>query len=276
MTTLRITQTTESTGRYRVELSLDGDGLAPQSASASFPFDISPQDQEDLRWYLEDYLQFPHDPAPAIAARVEQRMTEIGTELFQAVFKSSEQASRLWAKVYERASDLRVEIVTSVREAAVVPWELLRDPHTQTVLALTAAAFVRTHQEAAVTPKPVDAAYGPIRILLVICRPKQGDDVPFRSVASRLVKALTDDARAVFQLDVLRPSTYEQFAKTLRQAKRDGRPYHVVHFDGHGMYAELSEDDGGHDMAIQVMKHIPVLWIWDNVGQHTSVLESWV
>lgn len=272
MTTLRITQTTESTGRYRVELSLHVDGLAPQSATASFRFEMPPQDREDLRWYLEDYLQFPHDPAPTIAARIERRMTEIGTELFTAVFDSSTQATRLWAKVYERASDLRVEIVTSVRQAAAIPWELLRDPYTDTVLALTAAAFVRTHQEAAVTPKPFDAASGPIRILLVICRPKQGDDVPFRSVASRLVKALTDDARAVFQLDVLRPPTYDQFSKTLRQAKRDGRPYHVVHFDGHGMYAELSEDDGGHVASAWLASLIPLMLSGPREGSHGFLL----
>jgi hypothetical protein len=37
---------------------------------------------------------------------------------------------------------------------------------------------------------------------------------------------------------VLRPPTYEQLAETLRLAKERGRPYHIVHFDGHGVYAE--------------------------------------
>ncbi|QDT25131.1 CHAT domain protein [Gimesia panareensis] len=272
MTTLRIKQTTEITGAYRIELTLEGNGLAPQNAFASFSFEMSPQDQEDLRWYLEDYLQFPHDPAPAIAARTEQRMTEIGIELFQAVFDSSTQATRLWAKVYERVSDMRIEIVTSVREAGAIPWELLRDPHTDVVLALRAAAFVRTHQEAAFTPKPLVATSGPIRILLVICRPKQGDDVPFRSVASRLVKSLTDDSRSVFQLDVLRPPTYDQFAKTLRKAKRDGQPYHVVHFDGHGMYAEFSNDDGSEAAAAWLKSMIPLILSGPREGSHGYLL----
>ena len=50
---------------------------------------------------------------------------------------------------------------------------------------------MRTHDEPAEPPQPVRAEDGPIRILLVICRPQQADDVPFRSVASRLVKALS-------------------------------------------------------------------------------------
>ena len=66
-----------------------------------------------------------------------------------------------------------------------------------------------------------------------------GADVPFRSVASRIVKSLSDAAREFVQLDVLRPPTFEQLGKVLREAKARGEPYHVVHFDGHGVYEEL-------------------------------------
>ncbi len=63
-----------------------------------------------------------------------------------------------------------------------------------------------------------------IRILLVICRPGGRDDVPFRSVASRIIKGLTDEAREHFQLDVLRPPTFEQLSKVLRDAKAEASP----------------------------------------------------
>lgn len=112
MPTLRIKQNTESNGNYRVEIALEGDGLPRQTATATFAFEMTAQDHEDLRWYLEDYLQYPFDPAPTIAARVEKRMNEIGTDLFKEVFERDEQNRRLWAKVYERLSDVRVEIVT--------------------------------------------------------------------------------------------------------------------------------------------------------------------
>ena len=82
MPTLRITQSTKSTGNYHVEIVLEGAGPIRQTATASFAFEMTAQDQEDLRWYLEDYLQFPHDPAPKIAARVEERMVNIGADLF--------------------------------------------------------------------------------------------------------------------------------------------------------------------------------------------------
>ncbi len=56
MRALRITQNTQSPGKHRVEIALDGDGLPRQTASGSFDFKMGEQDQEDLRWYLEDYL----------------------------------------------------------------------------------------------------------------------------------------------------------------------------------------------------------------------------
>ena len=84
-----------------------------------------------------------------------------------------------------------------------------------------------------------------MRILLVICRPQGGNDVPFRSVAIRLIRGLTDSAREIFQLDVLRPPTFQRLEEVLRQAKAEGKPYHIVHFDGHGVYEDLNVKDSG-------------------------------
>src|SRR5206468_9560028 len=109
-----------------------------------------------------------------------------------------------------------------------------RDPQTDTALALRAQTFVRAQPEAAVRPN-LPPTTTPIRILLVICRPGRDDDVPFRSVARRLIDALGD--RDDFQLDVLRPATFARLSEVLKEAKTNGKPYHVVHFDGHGVYA---------------------------------------
>jgi hypothetical protein len=37
-------------------------------------------------------------------------------------------------------------------------------------------------------------------------------------------------------MDVLRPPTYKAFTEALVLAKKEGRPYRFVHFDGHGAY----------------------------------------
>jgi tetratricopeptide (TPR) repeat protein len=237
---LRLTQHDEEENRHKVEIQLEGDGV-PWKAESRFAFDLTAQDEEDLRWYLEDFLQYPQEPAPTIAKRVEGRMSELGKELFRCVFQGSDEARDLWAQVRDRLAATRVEVVTGVAAAVGLPWELLRDPRTDFPLALTARSFVRAQPRVPLRARLGNEADGPVRILVVLCRPAGAlgkSDAPFRSVASRLIKGLDDEGRAVYDLDLLRPPTFEQLGKALRQANAEGKPYHVVHFDGHGMYGE--------------------------------------
>ena len=247
--TLRLTQFAEGEDEYRVEIALEGDGRSRQTVTSRFDFKLTDQDQEYMRWYLEDFLQYPHDPAPLIAARIKERMADIGTKLFGALFHSSDDARDLWATLRARLNETRIEIVTTVAEATTIPWELIRDPKTDTPLPLRARSFVHTHPQAAQVPNIPETDAGSIRILLVICRPGGRDDVPFRSVASRLVKGLSEDTRPLFQLDVLRPPTFEQLGRTLRRAKANGKPYHIVHFDGHGGYVNATRS-GSHSRLL--------------------------
>jgi tetratricopeptide (TPR) repeat protein len=244
MLQLRLTQHAVGEDRHRVEISLEGDG-ARRTAEATFPFRLSPQDEEGMRWYLEDFLQYPQAPGPMIARRIEGRLAEIGAELFKAVFQANEDARDVWSRVRERLPQTRIEIITGVAEAATIPWELLREPKRDAALALTVHSFVRTQHNPSLAPalpsKIPSKKKKKIRILLVICRPRGAQDVPFRSVASRLIKGLGAANREAYDLDVLRPPTFEQLGKVLRQAQAEGRPYHVVHFDGHGTYVEIKE-----------------------------------
>ena len=87
-----------------------------------FSFTLSPQDAEDIRWYLEDYRIYPVDPTPKIAKRIEQRMGEVGRELFRQVLEKSE----VWSSARRNLGETRIEVETEV-EDALVPWELMRD-----------------------------------------------------------------------------------------------------------------------------------------------------
>src|SRR4051794_34112710 len=240
MLQLRIRQHAVAEGRHRVEIDLLGDG-APRAAVSTFDFRLSAQDEEDLRWYLEDFLQHPEEPAPAIARRIEGLMAEVGTKLFAGVFQANDDSRDVWGRVRERLGETRIEIVTGVTEAATIPWELLREPKTAAALALSAQSFVRAQPNTALAPQLPVRKKGKIRILLVLCRPRAEEDVPFRSVASQLLRGLSEANREAYELDLLRPPTFEQLGKVLRQAHRGGQPYHVVHFDGHGTYMEVEE-----------------------------------
>lgn len=223
---------------YRIEVTAtEIPHFAPQQFGSDIAFELTAQDGERIRWYLEDYLQFDEHPAPEIAQGIEAFMAELGDKLFRSLFESGHEARQLWTLIEPHLPSTRIEVTTGISEATAIPWELIRNPHTKTFLALSAASFVRTQRASQVMLAPMGEAEK-VRILLVICRPHGGEDVPFRSVASRLVTRLNDEARDAFDLDVLRPPTYERLAETLRLAKENGRPYHIVHFDGHGVYAE--------------------------------------
>jgi hypothetical protein len=172
------------------------------------------------------------DPAPAIAARIEQRMAEIGVELFTKVLGNTP----VWQEARHDLSDTRVEIETTVTDATALPWELMRDPEADVPLALRARAFVRATRNSVQRPKVPQSAGGPIRVLLVICRPRGREDVPFRSVARRMLEGLRGSDAV--RLTVLRPPTFEKLAHVLREAHDSGEPYHLVHFDGHGAWSE--------------------------------------
>lgn len=215
-----------------VESVFEDDGVR-LSERRPFSFAISSQDMEDIRWYLEDYRIYPLDPAPKIAQRIQQHMAEVGRELFRLVLAGS----NVWEHVRGVLAETRVEVETELADA-LVPWELMRDPGADLPLALEASSFVRSHPRPARNPHPAAAAGGKIRILLVICR-LEDDQVPFRSVAKHLIRGLTDAAREPFHLEVLRPPTFEQLARRLRAAKAQGEPFHVVHFDGHGLSGKI-------------------------------------
>jgi len=244
MFTLRLTQYADNQpDYYRIEIALEGDG-SQQTAISRFRFKLTPQEQESIRWYLEDYLQYLFDPAPQIAAKVEQRIMEIGVELFKAIFHANDDARNLWATLSQNLNRTRVEILTDVAQATAIPWEFLCEPNTGTYLTLQASAFVRSYLQTAQLPQLPQTDKGSIRILLVICRPRGREDIPFRSVASRLIKGLGTRPDG-FQLDVLRPPTFEQLRRVLLQAKLQGKPYHVVHFDGHGVFLDLIAETSG-------------------------------
>jgi tetratricopeptide (TPR) repeat protein len=241
-------------GARSVTVWWEAPGYAPQKVSVPMAVSVADSLAELIRWYLEEYAEFPSDPAPALAVRAEAMLADLGRRLFQAVFGAGT-AAGIWGQASRDGLDrVRVEVDTDPADVPGLPWELLREPGSDRALVLTAGQFVRIHHETA-TPVPLpDPAADGLRVLLVICRPGGRDDVPFRSVASRLVRGGADQL-SWLRLDVLRPATFARLGDVLREAQDVGRPYHVVHFDGHGAYLDTSrladEDDPG-DSAVGV------------------------
>ncbi len=238
---LRITHSCVSPERHKVDLALTGGAGETTTAEAWFDFVLESDDQEALRWYWEDYLEYAVESASDIAAEVEGKLIAIGQQLFQSTFPSGP-AQELWQKFQPQLGVGRVEVHTQAGEGSLIPWELLRDATSGQTLATAAHSFVR--KPTGVTPESggLVAGKGPLRVLIVICRPPSAPATPFRSPAALLVKALRARMRETVQLEVLRPPTFGQLGSALLEAEAVGEPFHVLHIDGYGVYGDIELD----------------------------------
>jgi len=209
------------------------DALAEAECEVSH--DITPDDDELIRWYLEDYLNYPFDPAHEMAALAERRIEEIGTDLFRQVFEANQQASAIWRSIRSTISATRIEI-RGVASQNPVFWEVLRDPLNVVPIACAAHTFVHALGDSEEDEGATLQRYSDLRVLMVIARPRGTADIEYRSVAARILSQI--DCRADIEFEVLRPPTFEALAKKLRKARALGKPYTVVHFDGHGIYED--------------------------------------
>ena len=236
--TLRITHSCVSPERHKVDLALIEGSGETTTASACFDFVLYPEDQEALRWYWEDYLEYAVESASDIAAEIEGKLTAIGQQLFQSTFPSGA-AQELWQKFQPQLSVGRMEVITRAGEGALIPWELLRDAATQQTLATAAHSFVRKPAGVTTESGGLVAGKAPLRVLTVICRPPGAPATPFRSPAALLVKALRARMRETVQLEVLRPPSFGQLGSVLLEAEAVGEPFHVLHIDGYGVYGDI-------------------------------------
>ncbi len=240
-TTLHIRERAAGPGRHAIGLTLQRPGQADIGAEANIEFALTPQEHEELRWYLEDYLLRPEAIQEVQIEQIEAWMQRWGKELYTKVLAANMNTQAIWFAVREQLANLRVEISAGIAEAASIPWELMRDPQSDSPIALRVRSFVRVQSNPNLSFVPVPSAdEGRIRLLYVVCRPAGIEDVELRVVANRLLQDAGKDLTR-FDITALRPPTFEQLQRVLSDANTAGRPYHIVHFDGHGVYEDLSK-----------------------------------
>ncbi len=239
--TLHVEQVGLTGVQHSIKLALDRPGQARLTGKAEIDFALTPQEQEELRWYMEDYLQHAESVEDVHVTQVETWIKQRGEELYNKVLDANQNTRAIWFAVREQLADLRIEISTGIAEAASIPWELMRDPQSDSAIAVRVQSFVRVQSDPNLSFVPVPPAEeGRLRLLYVVCRPGGRNDVELRAVANRLLQDLGSDL-VRFDITALRPPTFEQLQKELTRAKQAGRPFHVVHFDGHGVYEDLSK-----------------------------------
>ena len=227
---------------FVVELGLEGAG-ARRAAEAGVGFGLSAQDREDVRWYLEDFLQYPVAPAPQVAGRVQARLAELGADLFRQVFEANRDAIRLWDAVRDRCLATRVEVDAGTEGGSGVPWELLRDPATDGVLALRAGAFVRTHPETAVPVQRAGAAGRAAGAAGDLPAGRAGGcAVP---VGGQPPGTAEPGSAGGVPAGCAAPADVRGAGPGAGGGEAAGEPYQVVHFDGHGTWLDEETAAGG-------------------------------
>ena len=225
---------------------------------------LGPVELNDLRWYLEEFALWPVGVFAQRAARTEADLPGWGQALHAAALGSpaAQGALTAWqqgggdirrfsvlvdAELAEGASaEERAESQAAASELLAQPWELLHDGDPEGVNAggflLHAARAVRVRRRLPNrTRQSVTPAQPPIRILLLSPRPEktaEGGSVGYidhRGSALPLVQAV-ENLGDLARLTVLHPPTLPALEAELRRARTAGAAYHVLHFDGHGVY----------------------------------------
>ncbi|MCI5211454.1 MAG: hypothetical protein D3910_22330, partial [Candidatus Electrothrix sp. ATG2] len=125
--------------------------------------------QQDLRWYLEKFLELPTGAYPDLAERVQDSLREWGKKCFEALFQKQ---AYLWFQEArkEGLENLHLKISSDDPRVLAWPWEALHDPEGGTL-----AHHCRIERQLSELhdplPLPDNLPDDRINILLVIARP---------------------------------------------------------------------------------------------------------
>jgi len=172
--------------------------------------------------------------ASAVRARrtvpaIEQPVRELGQGLFEALFAgpvSGAYRSSLGV-ARGRNQDLRLVLRLTAPELAVLPWEAMFDPETDSYLCRR-EPLVR-HVPAPYVPDPLQVSR-PLRILSLVASPRGLPPLDVDAEQERLTRALAQPlAERRVELDWVLQASWDRVHERLLS-----EPWHVVHFIGHG------------------------------------------
>ena len=216
-------------------------GMAHSGDLLSNP--VTTQERDSLRWYLEEYWQWPYYEFAERSARDRGPTAGIGKRLYQMVFGSPEAVSILQAWRLQPGGQRQISIISKIAPVLSLPWELLHDE--QGFLALRTRqpiSIVRRlpQGELAAFPTPFEP---PLRILLVTARPEDAGFIDPRGVARELLDEVHEQiTMGTIALEFLRPPTLTALRNRLKDTTK---PVHILHFDGHGVFAnQMASQDG--------------------------------
>jgi formylglycine-generating enzyme required for sulfatase activity len=216
--------------RYSVQLIASPAGEAPAS-SVSFS-------DSNLRASLLGSGETAwRDLAPRTPAG--KTAEEIGSELFRALISGDVQ--RCWdtslEQVRQEGRGLRLRLwLSDAPGVEDLPWELVYDPAHRQFLSLAEDLAVVRYLKNQTRPS-FEKVRPPIRVLVLIANPKATSPLDGEQEWELLNRALESSiGKGKVQIERLEPPTLPALERAMR------KPWHVVHFVGHGRF---DADEGG-------------------------------
>ena len=210
--------------------------LEPPGVPVPFKPFLTDNDYENLRWYLEDFMDLPDGGAVIRARGVEDQIKSWGHRLHEAVFSAPENAALL-AQLLASPEPRELTIATDHIALLRLPWELLADAEGS--LAQRVSVRRQLEKPQSVATREVSL---PLRILYIVSRPPDEGFINPRATSKAVFDAL-EPLGSLVQMDFCRPPTLLRMCEMLRSAITEGNPYDVVHFDGHGDF-DREKDTG--------------------------------
>ena len=219
-------------------------GRVVEGSRFGFIAPLGPIETEELAWYLERYSNWPSGVFQERAARVVEMLPRWGRLLHNAL-PAGDDAVAAWFRRQDAERRFTIKVdkslvapVVKARQAEAdeaatlllaLPWELIHDGN-GFLFQGTNGVRVRRSLPNRKPQQAIDAK-PPIRVLLVSPRPADAGYIDHRASALPLAEALSK-LGDLAEFKILSPPTFQALEEELRIAK----PYHVVHFDGHGVY----------------------------------------
>ncbi|MBL7797283.1 MAG: CHAT domain-containing protein [Saprospiraceae bacterium] len=240
--------------RARLEYLLADGSEQVQSDWFHFISPLGPDVADRIRRYIEEYPRYPFlEKIQADVKAVENQLPGWGKALFDAITADESARLRLleWKgdKQHERRFSIKMDAAAPAalseeqkpefHEAAglllATPWEMLHDGQGFLFQGQQPVRVRRMQpNRKKKAPMPLQTV---LRILLVAPRPedKMAGLIDHRA-ATRALLQVTDTLGDLAELDILETPTFPALAEKIRDAAGQGKPYSVVHFDGHGVF----------------------------------------
>ncbi|MCG8457189.1 MAG: CHAT domain-containing protein, partial [Holophagales bacterium] len=195
---------------------------------------LSQDDTNDLRWYLEEFPTFVGAGTRARARNVESRLEGWGRSLFETLFGTA--AGRdVYRNMMGAARDGRpvfLTLGTTEADVLVQPWEMMRDAKGPLTFR---GVSIRRQLEGMKTYQRLELPL-PLRVLLIVSRPTDSGFLDPRTSVRPLLDGLDLLPKGSVEVDFCEPPTLSELSRRISKARKAKRPFHIVHFDGHGTY----------------------------------------